>query len=47
MAAANVKGAEELTYNRMVVWLTERGVLSPEEGLSEERVMWQYNVLSK
>ena len=31
----------------MAVWLTERGLLSPEEGLGEEQVVWQYNMLSK
>ena len=38
-AAANVKGAEEPTFNKMEAWLMERGLLSPEEGLSEEQVV--------
>ena len=38
-ATANVKSAEEPTYDKMVAWLMERSLLSPEEGLSEEQVV--------
>ena len=46
-AAADVWGVEEPTLDKMVACLTEHGLLSPEEGLGEEQVMWQYNALSK
>ena len=39
-AAADIKGAEEPAFNKMATWLMERRVLSPEEGLSEEQVVW-------
>ena len=45
--AADVKGAEELTFDKMAAWLMERGLLDPEEGLSEEQVVRRYNALSK
>ena len=47
MAAADVKGVEEPTFDEIAAWLTERGLLGPEKGLSEEQVVRQYNVLSK
>ena len=38
-AAADVKAAEEPTFDEIEVWLTEQGLLDPIEGLSEEQVV--------
>ena len=46
-AAAGIKGMEEPTYDEIKAWLTDCGLFSPEEGLSEEQVVWLYNTLSK
>ena len=46
-AAANVKGAQETTFDEMMAWLTEHGLLNPEESLSNKQVVQQYNALSK
>ena len=46
-AAANIKGAEEPTFDKMAAWLTERWLLRPEESLSEEQVVRLYNTLSE
>ena len=46
-ATADIKGVEEPTFDKMAAWLTEHGLLSPEESLSKEQVVWQYNALSK
>ena len=35
------------TLNERIAWLTERGLLSPSKGLSEEQVVQQYDTLSK
>ena len=47
VAEANIKGMEEPTFDKMAAWLTKRGLLGPEESLSEEQVVQQYNALSK
>ena len=47
MAAVDVKATEEPTFDEMKAWLTERGLLDPSEGLSEEQVVRRYNVHSK
>ena len=39
VATANVKSAEEPTYDKMVAWLMECGLLNPEKGLSEQQVV--------
>ena len=46
-AAADFRGAEKPTYAEVEAWLKERGLLNPEEGLSEEQVVQHYNMLSK
>ena len=38
-AAADVKGAEEPSYDEMAACLTERGLISLEEGLSVDQVV--------
>ena len=35
------------TFDKRVAWLTERGLLSPSEGLSEEQVVRRHEALSK
>ena len=47
MAAAEVKGMKEPSYDKMAAWLMEHGLLNLEESLSEEQVVWHYNMLSK
>ena len=44
LEAAAVDGP---TFDERVAWLTERGLLSPIEGLSEEQVVRRYDALSK
>ena len=34
-------------FEERVAWLTERGLLSPSEGLSKDQVVRRYDVLSK
>ena len=38
-AVADVKAAEEPTFNEMKAWLTEQGLLDLSEGLSKEQVL--------
>ena len=46
-AAVKATAADGPTLDERIAWLTERGPLSPSEGLSEEQVVRQYNMLSK
>ena len=46
-AATEVSAADGPTLNDKIAWLTDRGLLSPSEGLSEDQVVRQYNALSK
>ena len=46
-AALKATVADGPTLNDRISWLTERGLLSPSKGLSEEQVVRQYDVLSK
>ena len=46
-AALEATAADGPTFDERVTWLTERGLLSPSEGLSEEQVVRRYDVLSK
>ena len=39
VAAADIKGMEKPTYDKMELWLMECNLLGPEEGLSEEQVV--------
>ena len=39
-AAVDIKGTEEPAFDAMAAWLTEHGLLGPEESLSEEQVVW-------
>ena len=45
--ALEATAADGPTFDEQVAWLTERGLLSPSEGLSEEQVVWRYDALSK
>ena len=47
MAASNVKAVEDPTFDEIEAWLTGRGLLNRNEGLGEEQVERQYNMLSK
>ena len=44
-AGADVKGAEEPTYDEMKAWLTRCSLLKPGGGMSENHVLQQYNAL--
>ena len=46
-AALETTAVDGPMFDERVAWLTERGLLSPSEGLSEEQVVWQYDALSK
>ncbi|MCG8384812.1 MAG: hypothetical protein MJA30_04670, partial [Cytophagales bacterium] len=45
--AADIKAAEEPTFDEMTARLTKQGLLDSGEGLSEEQVVRCYNALSK
>ena len=45
--AIEAAATEGPTFDERVAWLTERGLLSPSKGLSEEQVVWRYDALSK
>ena len=47
VATVEATAADGPTLNERVAWLTERGLLSPSKGLSEEQVVRQYDTLSK
>ena len=46
-AAIEATAADSLTLDDRVAWLTERGLLSPSEGLGKEQVVRRYDALSK
>ena len=46
-AVMEATAADGLTLDERVAWLTERGLLSPSEGLSKEQVERRYDALSK
>ena len=46
-AAFEATATDGPTFDERVAWLTERGLLSPTKGLSEEQVARQYDALSK
>ena len=46
-AAIKAMAADGSTLDERIVWLTERRLLSPSEGLSEEQVVWRYDAISK
>ena len=46
-AAMEASAADGPTLEDRVAWLTERGLLSPSEGLSVDQVVRRYDALSK
>ena len=46
-AAMEASAADGPTLKDRIAWLTERGLLSPSEGLSEDQVVRRYDGLSK